>query len=387
VAYPLGYADDVLEPEVKVETQPQWTAGDLAIYILDLPMDGITLTQTSIRFRVAVWGATKNNPVKILLNGVEAASIESEGMYTFEWSLRGSHHLLIRCETRIFEQTTFNIKAPPPPPPMIQLSEFYAKLEQQRNTMMLAMVGATALGVPTGIWVKKKTKVTSAWALTPVGAVMLAGIRWLPEYYMVIPWGLAAVLVYMLAREYADYLAVSVVEEGGINTDVLPLDDEGRAIMGVGPRHWRNGFMHVKDIELEDNRYPVNFRFRGSLLRCVTVAGSENVHESEDEIRILCSPALARGLAESKVIEDLEDKLADARFKIIFMERALRSIVSQAVLEMEQIIEDQLLDQVASIPEARERVKKAAKRMKEAVEEVPGEYPPELEEVNQGVEE
>ncbi|MFH2109876.1 MAG: hypothetical protein ABIJ47_01305, partial [Candidatus Bathyarchaeota archaeon] len=247
------------EPTVKVETYPQWTAGDLALYLMDFPGDGATYSSDTIRIRVAVWGATPQNPVRILLNGEEAARIEGQGLFTYEWSLRGSYHLLIRCETKIFQQAAFNVKAPPPPAPVILLDEFYAKLEQQRSTMMLAMVGATVIGVPIGIGIKKKTKITTAWATMPMGAAVIVGIRWLPDLYMLIPLGLTAGMVYWLAREYADYMAVSVIEEGGIDTDVIPLDDEGRAIIEVGPRYWRTGFMHVKKIELVDNRYPINF--------------------------------------------------------------------------------------------------------------------------------
>lgn len=359
------------EPRVRVETYPHWTAGDLAIYLFDFPGDGATYSSDTIRVRVAVWGATEDNPVKILLGGEEAARIEGPGLFTYEWSLRGSYHLLIRCETKIFQQAAFNVKAPPPPDPVIRLDEFYKRLEEQFNVMMLAMVGATMVGVPIGIGIKKRTKITTVWAALPMGAAILAGFRWLPDLYMLVPMGLSAGMVYWLAREYADYMAISVIEEGGIDTDVVPLDDEGRAIKEVGPRYWRTGFMQVKKINLVDNRYPINFRFKGTLLRCVTVAGRGGIEETDSGIRITCCPALARGLAESKVIEDLENKLADTRFKLVFMERALRSVVSQAIQEMEKIIEDQLLDQVATIPEARERVAKATELMKRSLEPLP----------------
>jgi hypothetical protein len=174
---------------------------------------------------------------------------------------------------------------------------------------------------------------------------------------------------------------VTVIEEGGIDTDVMPLDDEGRAIISVGPRYWRTGFMQVKKIDLQDNRYPINFRFKGTLLRCITVAGRSNIVDTDEKVTVTCSPALARGLAESKVIEDLENKLADTRFKLVFMERALRSVVSQAVQEMEKIIEDQLLDQVVTIPEARDKVAKAAEKMKAAIQEVPAQVEAQVAEV------
>jgi len=384
----LGADNNSTIPEVKVrvETYPQWRNGDLALFIMDFPNEGVTYTQTSIRFRVAVWGATPEDPIVILLNGEEAARIEGEGLFTYEWSLMGSHHLLIRCRNKIFEQAQFNIKAPPPPAATILLEEFYTRLAAQRSAVMLAMLGATIAGIPTGIWVKRKTKITSAWALMPLGVFPLIGIRYLPDLYMLIPYGLSATLVYWLAREYADYIAISVIDEGGIDTDVLPLDDEGRAIIDIGPNHWRTAFMHVKQINLIDNRYPINFRFKGTLLRCITVAGKENINQTNEKITITCSPTLARGLAESKVIEDLEDKLADTRFKLVFMERALRSVVSQTVKEMEKIIEDQLLDKVITIEEARNRVNQATEKMKQAMDTTPTETPPETEpiEIDQG---
>ena len=152
-----------------------------------------------------------------------------------------------------------------------------------------------------------------------------------------------------------------------MDTDVYPLDDEGRVILDVDPRYWRTKFMHVKPIELVDNRFPINFRFKGTLLRCVTVKGMDNIKETSDKITVKCSPALARSLSEAKVIEQLQDQLADTRFQLIFIERALRSVVAHAVTEMEQIIEDSLLDDVATIPEAKKRVEKATEAMKEAI--------------------
>jgi len=374
-------AEAPTEPTVVVETYPQWRAGDLALFILDFPQDGATYQRSTIRFRVAVWGATPENPVVILLDGEEAARITAEGMYTYEWGLMGSHHLLIRCSTKIFQQAAFNVKAPPPPPPVIQLSEFEKRLAEQRVTMLLLSVAATAAGVPTGIWLKKKTKVTSAWAVTPLGVFIILGLRYLPELYMLIPYGVSAALTYQLAREYADYLAVSVIEEGGIETDVLPLDDEGRAILAVGPKHWRDGFMHVKPIELIDNRMPINFRFKGTLLRCIVVEGEKNIEKTEDRITIRCAPALARTIAEARVIERLQDELADTRFKVIYMERALRGVISQAIEEMERIAEDQLLDETSTLGEARSRVREAAEAMKhslEAAQQTPVEEPVEV---------
>ena len=357
-----------VEPTTLIEKYPEWTSGTLSIYIIEFPKDQTTYQSDTIRIRVAVWGATEENPIKIQLNTEDAAKITHPGIYTYEWTLRGSYHLLIRCETKIFQQAAFNIKAPPPPPQVIQLTEFTQRMEQQKTTILTSMITATIAGIPTGIWTKRKTKITTAWATLPMGTTAIIGIRYLPDLYMLIPYGLSASLVYWLAREYADYIAISTITEGGIETDVIPLDNEGNAIIDIGPTHWRTGFIKIKTIELEENRYPINFRFKGTLLRCITVDGTENIKETDKKITIKCSPTLARGLAESKVIEDLEDKLADARFKLIFMERALRSIISQAIQEMENIIEDQLLEQVDTISEARERVQNAVDQMKQTLD-------------------
>ena len=186
---------------------------------------------------------------------------------------------------------------------------------------------------------------------------------------MLIPYGLGAALVYWMARDYADYMAITVMGEGGIETDVYPLDDEGRVILDVGPRHFDQGFMHVKKIELIDNRFPINFRFKGTLLRCVTIEGLDSIEETPDKITVQCAPALARNLSEADVIEKIQNQLADTRFKLIFMERALRSVVAHAIAEMEEVIEDNLLDDIATLPEARAKVEEATEAMKQVLGE------------------
>ena len=90
------------ETETYIETYPQWTSGTLSIYILDFPQNEATYTSETIKIRIAVWGATKDNPITIQLNGETVATIENPGMYTYEWNLRGSQHLLIRCNNKLF---------------------------------------------------------------------------------------------------------------------------------------------------------------------------------------------------------------------------------------------------------------------------------------------
>ena len=377
------------EPSVRVETYPQWTAGDLAIYLLDFPGDGVTYSSDTISIRVAVWGATENNPIIILLDGEEAARIEGPGMYIYEWSLRGSHHLLIRCETMIFQQAAFNVKAPPPPPPTIQLDEFYRRLEEQRNTMMLAMVAATVVGVPTGVWFKKKTKITTTWAAVPMGVVMLIGIRWLPDLYMLIPYSLSAAMVYWLARGYATMKAVAEYHEGGLERiNTYPFDDTGRGIIAdVSPRHWRTGFIHVKPVEIEGKEGYSSLEINGEHFPKITVKG-DGYRETEDRITVKSEWSLAQALAEAEIISRLTTEVSTSRIARMYMERALPIVVTRIMQEYETNLRESMLDRVLDVGDVRRHVDEATKKLSaellKMIPQPPGEEPPEEEENAEG---
>ena len=68
------------EPQVRIETLPRWQSATLNIYIFGMPSDGAELTQTSIILRVAVWGATEDDPLIIQLDGDVAARITYDGL-------------------------------------------------------------------------------------------------------------------------------------------------------------------------------------------------------------------------------------------------------------------------------------------------------------------
>jgi len=318
------------EPKVVVETYPQWREGDLAIFIMDFPQDGATYQRDSIRFRVAVWGATEDRPIVILLDGEEAARIEGEGMFTYEWSLRGSHHLLIRGPTRIFQQAAFNVKSPPPPPPVIQVAEFQARLEEQRSQMMAAMIGATVAGVPAGIGTKKKTKITTPWAAVPFGAAILVGLKWLPDYYMLIPFGLAAALAYWLSRDYAEERGLLSLGENGINVDLMYLDDEGYEIQDISPRWWREGFILRRKVVVEDE-YPV--LLTAPKLNLVSLCVKEKV-EKEDRVVIKCDRALAVTLMVANVVQELSEENARLKARNTILE-AMGSAMSAKQITQE----------------------------------------------------
>lgn len=287
------------EPQVRIETLPRWQSATLNIYIFGMPSDGAELTQTSIILRVAVWGATEDDPLIIQLDGDVAARITYDGLFTFEWSLRGSHHLLLRDRYKIFDQATFNVKAPPPPPMRIAITEFEEKLKEQFTTMLMAMISATALGVPSGIWMKKRTKITSQWAFVLPAAAMGLGVKYLPSLYMMIPWGIAAALTYQLAKPYATPLTLLSLETNQIDgSQSLYVDDDGMAIIGVGPRYWRHFFILRKNIKFVD-AYHVTLNHHG-LHRGVCV---KKLEETESLITVECDRALAEVIVKKEALE------------------------------------------------------------------------------------
>jgi hypothetical protein len=348
------------EAKIRVETYPQWRSGNLALYIMDFPQEGVTYTQSSIRFRVAVWGATPENPIVILLNGEEAARIEGEGLFTYEWSLMGSHHLLIRCRNRIFNQAQFNIKAPPPPAAVILLEEFQSRLAAQRSTVMLAMLGATIAGIPTGIWVKRKTKIMSAWALMPLGVFPLIGIRYLPDLYMLIPYGLSASLVYCLARGYATEKAVTEFHDSGLlRINTYPFDDEGKGIItDVGPRHWRTGFIHVTPLTIEGKEGYLPLEVNGKSYPQIITRGN-GMKETDSSILIKSEWSLAQAFAESKLIERLQRKVAEMELAEMLMNRALPVVITRMMQRFEDTLRENIINQDLDADSLHQQVKEA----------------------------
>ena len=356
-------------PEVKVITRPGWVSGDLAVYIHSFPRDGGELEQKTISIRVSVWNANEKHPVLLLLDGEEAARIIDNGYFLYEWELMGSHRLVMRDEYRIFQAADFNIEAPPPPPLTISLLEFNEKLETQFTQVFTFACTAAIMGVPTGVWVKKKTKIISEWALVPFATLAGLGVWYLPDLYMIVPWTTVTTITYLLTRGYATQQVVLIASEGMIDFRDYTLDDDGYIIEDIGPQYWETGFVKRKKMVLLDNKYPVDFRYMGSTVRCVTVAGPEQIVETLDKITVTCSPELAHALNKKDVIERLESQVARTNFKLVFMERALGSIISEAVLDMERIVDDLRLDNLSTVSEAQIRVEEAAERMSTALGE------------------
>jgi len=363
------YAESQQAPQVTVITKPEWVSGELAVYIHEFPQAGAELKQESITVTVSVWNADEKHPILIYLDSEIAARIVDEGYFRYEWELRGSHRLVLKDEFRIFKAVDFNIVDPPPRPITIPLTEFNQKLEEQFTQVFTLACTAAVLGVPSGVWVKKKTKIMTEWALVPCAFILGIGALYLPQLYMLVPYASVTAITYVLTRGYASRQVVLIASEGMIDFRDYTLDDDGYVVQDIGPMYWREGFIRRKKMCLVDNKYPIDFRYMGATVRCVTVAGIESIQETMNEISVTCSPELAHALSKKDVIEQLETKVAKTNFKLIFMERALSSIISEAILEMERVIEDLRLDQLTTVAETQHRVEEAAKKMNTALKE------------------
>jgi len=358
------------EPRVKVITRPEWISGQVAIHIFNFPSDGETYKSHTVTVQVAIWGTDTDRPVYIILDGEEAARIETPGYYRYEWDLSGDHHIALRDDYTLFQTAQFNIAPPPPPIPTIPVEEFQEKLQEQFIQVVSLVSLFAALGVFAGVQLKKKTKIMSEWAYTPLGALILFGALELDQAYFLISFSVVAGLTYLLARGYAREQAILIAEEGVIDITSMTLDDEGYQVQDIGPRYWRTGFIKRRRVVLENHRHPIDLDLHGGVfrdikLRVVTVKGHDSVKEQDGQLVIECAPELAKALADSEAIERLENEVADSNFKLIFMERALMSLISEIVLEMEQIVGDMKLDKIKTVGQAQKRVTEAAKRMKD----------------------
>ena len=356
----------------QVEVPPQWRAGPLAVYLFSFPEDGGEY-RGSVTIALAVWNARPEDSIRILLDGEEAAVIDHEGYFTYTWKLRGSHHVAVVCRYKIFAQASFWVKPPPPRPVMIPLSEFYERMKRERERMTFIMVGSTALGVPLGIWTKKKTRIRSEWALLLPAAALILGLWRLDTLYMLLPLGVAWALTYILAREYANYLGVFIIQVGLVEKIELALDEGNYAILGVGPRYWRSWFIKRYKVEIREARDTFTFTSKGVVIRCVAVRGYENyqVDDKKKLIRIRADPALSRVLKESEAVEWLQNKVADLEFKTLLTERALRALVAHVIGSFERIVRDLLIDKVKTPEELRRRISEAQEKLRREFEEAP----------------
>ena len=362
------------EPRVKVITRPEWISGQVAVHIFTFPSDGATLKQNTITVQIAVWGTNQDRPVYLILDGEEAARIETPGYYRYEWDLAGSHHITFRDDYTLFKTAQFNIAPPPPPIPVIPVAEFNEKLEKQFTQVVLMVSLASAIGVLSGVQLKKRTKIMSEWTLAPLSGLFLIGAIRLPELYYLVSFSLVTGLTYIVARGYAREQAILIAEKGVLDITSLTLDDDNYQIQDIGPRYWRTGFIKKRRVVLKNHKHPIDLDLHGGIfqnikIRLVTVKGHDSIVEQDGQLVIKCAPELAQALVDSDVIERLENMVSDSNFKLLFMERALTSLLSELVLEMENIVGDMKLDRIKTVGQAQERVSEAAEQMKKVITE------------------
>jgi len=315
----------------QVEVPPQWRAGPLAVYLFSFPEDGGEY-RGSVTIALAVWNANPEDPIRILLDGEEAAVIDREGFFTYSWKLRGSHHLTVVCRYKIFAEAAFWVRPPPPKPAMIPVTEFMERLRRERERVLLLCSFGAVLGVPLGVWTKRKTKLRWDPVFTLPAAVMALGYWRMADLYMLLPLGLTWALTYWLSRDYADLLGLIWWTEHGGRVEELKVDEENRLIE-LGLRHWRSGFIKRKGIEII-NPYPYSLEYRGLIpcycvdtvvkcrrcgaeyrrsdLECPRCGGEEYdvlgpaIWEDDDRLRVECSRWLAEALILAGILKRQE---------------------------------------------------------------------------------
>ena len=305
-----AYAQDV-------EVPPYWRAGPVAVYILSFPGDDSTIHGT-VTVQLAVWNVDIDEPIIIYLDGEKAATIIKEGMFTYSWkNLKGSHHLSIVSSIKIFDESTFWVKPPPPRPATVPLQKFLEELEKQRENIILYMGIAAACGPVTGIWMKKKTKIKTQWAFILPTFIIGVGYWRMPQLYMLIPFGITMATTYYLARDYADTLGLMRLRFHGVEVEEIDVDDEGKVIIGISPRYWRKGFILRKKIKIE-NEYPCQLIYEG-VLKCIVV---KKVTETEDEMKIECSRALAELLINEGALKEMNKMVEKVQARNTLLENS-----------------------------------------------------------------
>ena len=361
----------------QVEVPPQWRAGPLAIYLFSFPEDGGEY-RGQVTVAMAVWNARPDDPVKILLDGEEAAVIDCEGYFIFTWDrLRGSHHLAVVCRYKIFAQAAFWVRPPPPRPAMIPVTEFQERLKKEKEKVFLLSTLGAICGIPLGIETKKKTKIRSYWALTPGITVSAIGLWRMDILYALIPLGAGWMLTYILCREYANYLAVMIIQIGRIRTFRIPIEQkigEFRAIIGVGPRYWRNWFIETYTItfEGENESFPptLPFEFENWSLHCIVVKGNKNyiIDHQRKAIIIRADPVVSRVLREADVVEKISRKLARLEIENILRRRGVEAVIGRVIGLLERLIHETELDKVTRPEDIPLKIEEVMQRMREELD-------------------
>ena len=363
-----------LEPEPIPE---KWRYGDLAVYLLSFPYPtyetkvvNATTGETvvvekpaevsEISIVMVVWNAEPDNPVIVSIDE-EEHKIVREGYYQLSFKESpGLHHVVIYCEYKIFEEATVRVKPPPPLPLMITWEEFLRKLREAKEEVIKNLLIASAGGVAVGLWLKRKTRIFSYWAVLVLALPMIPAYNYIMDYYPLFGLSIAGVLAYWLSPVFAQMLAVVILQEGkgGIprffGVKRLYLDDEGYAVLGVSPRHWRSGFILKKPVEIkEPNTVTVNLD--GEWLEGVAAWG---VEEAEDRIIVHGSQALADLVKNAKVYEMVIDELGRKAVELEIWKSASPLVLSRELDKIDEARREADVEEAESFEELAEKVKK-----------------------------
>ena len=289
------------EPRVKVITRPEWISGQVAVHIFSFPGDGSTLKSNTITVQIAVWGTSQERPVYLILDGEEAARIETPGYYRYEWDLQGEHHITCRDDFTLFQTAQFNIAPPDPAPATILLEKAQREMQEARLEFLSFMLVGSLAGVGAGSYMKRKTKKFTELALVPFAFILVVGYAQIEDLYAFIPLALTGMASYFLSGDFVEALGLLTVKAGGPEFELIEQDDEDRVIIGIGPKYWRSGFIKTKSLDFEEKNL-VMFRNQGHLVPTLVVASKE---ETEHSLTIKCSNAIAELLKKEGVVQEL----------------------------------------------------------------------------------
>ena len=372
-----GYCE---EPEHIPE---KWRAGELAVYLLSFPYPSYetkvvneTTGETVVVEKPAevgeiivtmiVWNASAENPVIISLDG-DDMKLTREGYYRLSFKPEpGLHHISIYSKVKIFEEATVRVRAPPPLPLMITWEEFLRKLREAKEEVIKNLVIASAGGVALGLWLKRRTRIFSYWAVLLLALPLIPAYYYIMDYYPLFGLSVAGILAYWLSPIFASWLGVLLIHEGSgaqaIEFRSIPTDEDGYAILGISPRYWRHSFMLKKPVRLTDE-YPISFKIGGQLIE--TVVATE-LEETEDAINIYCSSALARALVDANLVEKLSTQLSKAMSELHLLKRAWPLVVTLQIREIERAFGPKLF-QVRTWREATKEARRAAEELSEMI--------------------
>lgn len=356
----LGFSAASLAEE-PVRIPSKWRIGDLAVYLLSFPYPsyetkvvnettGETVTVErpaevgAVTVTLIVWNATPGNWVAVGVAG-EEVRLTREGYYTLTFKPRpGVYHVSVYTKFKVFEEANVRVVPPPPKPFMIPWEEFLRKLREEKEAVIKNLVFASAGGVILGLWLKHKSRIFSHWVLAGLGSLCIPAYLYIMDYYPLFGLSVAGILAYWLSPAFARWLGVLVIREGAGAESVefwrIPRDDEGYAILGVSPRYWRSGFMLKKPVNLVDP-YPISLEIDGDVIETVVAV---DVEETDNEIVVHGSSALARALVDRELVERLSRELSDARTELHLLKRAWPLVSTMQIKEIERAFGPKLFE-------------------------------------------